>query len=273
MHQTDPLNPSECPGGNTASPRPAGEAAPETADFGYRRIPAREKPGYVRRHFTAIATKYDFMNSLLSLGLHHLWKRRAVEALGLKAGERVLDVCGGTADLSLLAARIVGPAGRVFLCDINWEMIVAGRPKISRAPLEQRLLCVQSDAESLAFPAGTFDCVMVGFGVRNLTHMDRGLAEMHRVLKPGGRFMCLEFSLPAGGWFRFLYDFYSFRFMPLAGRLLAGNRDAYLHLPESIRRFPAPDRFAGLLEETGFAAVTWHRLTRGIVVVYTGVKP
>lgn len=252
--------------------RSAAGASGEQADFGYRRVPVREKAGYVRRHFDAIARRYDFMNSLLSLGLHHRWKRLAVAALDLKAGERVIDVCGGTADLSLLAARAVGPAGCVVLCDINREMIAAGIPKIHRASLERRLACVQGDAESLPFAADRFAAALVGFGVRNLTYMERGLAEMQRVLKPGGRMVCLEFSLPVARWFRFLYDAYSFGLMPLAGRMLAGNRDAYLHLSESIRRFPPPDRFAGLLAEAGFADVTWRRLTRGIVVIYRGVK-
>jgi demethylmenaquinone methyltransferase / 2-methoxy-6-polyprenyl-1,4-benzoquinol methylase len=235
-------------------------------------VPVREKAAYVRRHFNSIADQYDFMNSLLSLGMHHLWKYVAVKSLGLKTGERVIDVCGGTADLSLRAARAVGPGGRVILCDINRAMIDAGRPKIGRASLGRRILCVQGDAEALPFPAGSFDAAMVAFGIRNLTHMDRGLAEMHRVLRPGGRMMCLECSLPVSAWFGLLYDFYSFCLMPLAGKLLAGNRNAYLHLSESIRRFPPPERIAALLGEVGFSAVAYRRLTNGIAVIYRGMK-
>ncbi len=228
--------------------------------------------GYILRHFNAIAGRYDFMNTLLSLGLHHRWKRLAVEALGLLPGERVLDVCGGTGDLAILAARAVDPEGRVVLCDFSRAMIEAGMPKLRRAAPGVRPDAVQGDAECLPFPAGKFDGAMVGFGIRNLAHMDRGIAEMHRVLKPGGRLMVLEFSLPVTGWFRRLYDVYSFGLMPLAGKVLAGNRTAYLHLPESIRRFPPPEDIKGLLERTGFGEVGYRRLTNGIAVIYRGVK-
>ncbi len=242
------------------------------ADFGFRRVPAREKAGYVRRHFNSVAGMYDFMNTLLSLGIHHLWKRAAVRSLRLKPGERVIDVCGGTADLSLLAAGAVGLSGRVVLTDINRAMIMAGQTKVEKATLAGRIAAVQGDAESLPFPANSFDAAVVGFGIRNLTWMERGMAEMHRVLRPGGRMVCLECSLPVSPWFGPLYHFYSFRIMPLAGKWLAGNRDAYLHLPESIQRFPPPERIATLFEEAGFSAVGYRRLTMGIVAIYTGIK-
>ncbi|MDA8125305.1 MAG: class I SAM-dependent methyltransferase [Deltaproteobacteria bacterium] len=251
---------------------PAAPPEEETADFGYRRIPAREKPGFVLGHFDAIAGKYDFMNTLLSLGLHRRWKRRAVEALKLAPGERVIDVCGGTGDLALLASRALGPRGSVVLYDFSRAMIAAGSAKRRYSSRRAPIQAVQGDAEQLAFPEESFDAAMVGFGIRNLTHMDQGLTEMHRVLKPGGRLMCLEFSLPLSDAFRRLYDFYSFRLMPLAGLLLAGNRAAYLHLPESIRRFPPPEKVAGLLSRIGFAGVTYRRLMNGIVVLYGGVK-
>ena len=268
-----PKNPAEPPGRNGAGSSPPSPAdSGETVDFGFRRVPAEQKPGYVLRHFNAIAGKYDFMNTLLSLGLHHRWKRLAVEALGLSAGQRVIDVCGGTADLALLAFKATGGRGSVILCDINRAMLDQGRGKIGRAAATEAILPVQGDAEGLPFGTGVFDAAMVGFGIRNLTRMDRGLAEMHRVLRPGGRLMCLEFSLPVSGGFRVLYDFYSFVLMPLAGRVLAGNRDAYRHLPESIRRFPPPGRIAALLEETGFSGVSYRRLTNGIAVIYGGVK-
>lgn len=244
----------------------------EMTDFGFRRVPAREKAGYVRRHFNSVVGTYDFMNTLLSLGLHHLWKRAAVRSLGLKAGERVIDVCGGTADLSLLAARAVGSSGHVVLTDINRAMITAGQSKIERASLAGRIAAIQGDAESLSFPANSFDAAIVGFGIRNLTRMERGMAEMHRVLRPGGKMVCLECSLPVSRWFGPLYHFYSFRIMPFAGKWLAGNREAYLHLPESIQRFPPPERIAALFTEAGFSAVTYRRLTKGIVVIYRGTK-
>jgi demethylmenaquinone methyltransferase/2-methoxy-6-polyprenyl-1,4-benzoquinol methylase len=212
------------------------------------------------------------MNTILCFGLHHLWKRWAVETLHLKPGDRVIDVCGGTADLSIMAARAIGPAGRVILYDINRAMIEGGKPKVAGACLSGRINYVQGDAELISFPQDRFEAAMVGFGIRNLTHMEKGLAEMHRVLKPGGKLMCLEFSLPGSPWFGWLYDAYSFHFMPLAGEFLAGTREAYLYLPESIRKFPPPDELARILRRIGFSRVTYRRLTNGIAVVYTGVK-
>ena len=240
---------------------------------GSQGLPLQDKARYVLRHFTTIANKYDFMNTILSLGLHHLWKRLSVHALGLKPGDRVIDVCGGTGDLSILAARALGPRGRVTLYDINRAMMEGGRPKVAKASLSNRINYVQGDAELMSFPEGSFDAAMVGFGVRNLTNMDKGLHEMYRVLKPGGKMMCLEFSIPTSFWFKFLYDFYSFQLMPLAGKILAGNSEAYLYLPESIRKFPAPDDFAAMMRDTGFSRVTFRRLTNGIAVIYIGVKP
>ncbi|MGD0209776.1 MAG: bifunctional demethylmenaquinone methyltransferase/2-methoxy-6-polyprenyl-1,4-benzoquinol methylase UbiE [Desulfomonilia bacterium] len=244
----------------------------EDTYFGFCKVPVQEKAGYVLRHFNTIALKYDFMNTILSLGLHYLWKRLSVNALALKPGDLVIDVCGGTADLSILAARAVGGGGRVVLYDINRAMMEGGRPKVVKASLADRILYVQGDAECMSFPKGCFDAAMVGFGIRNLTNMEKGLAEMYRVLKPGGKMMCLEFSLPTSSWFRLLYDFYSFHLMPLAGRLLAGTSEAYLYLPESIRKFPQPDVFAAMLKDAGFSAVEYQRLTNGIAVIYTGVK-
>ena len=244
----------------------------EMSFFGFRPIPAREKGRRVLRHFNSIAGKYDSMNTLLSFGLHYPWKRWAVETLRLKTGDRVLDVCGGTADLSILGGRIVGAVGQVVLYDINRAMIEGGLAKVRNASLSARVKFVQGDAEVISFPPGMFDAALVGFGIRNLTHMEKGLAEMHRVLKPGGRFMCLEFSLPVSPWFRFLYDLYSFHLMPLAGKVLAGTREAYLYLPESIRRFPSPEELSRVLREIGFSRVTYRRLTNGIAVIYNAVK-
>lgn len=241
-------------------------------DFGYLKVPESEKVHWVRRHFNTVAAKYDFMNTLLSFGVHYLWKRLAVEMMDLREGQRVIDVCGGTADLSLLAARRVGATGRVVLYDINWAMMVAGRPKVERSGFGDRIDHVQGDAERLAFADGSFDAAMVGFGIRNLTHMEAGFGEMHRVLKPGGKLMCLEFSEPVTPWFRALYDFYSFHIMPALGSLLAGCRHAYTYLPESIRLFPDPPELKRLLEAMGFHHVVYRRLTNGIAVIHTCVK-
>jgi len=259
---------------NQSHPSPAPPNGPEEMSFfGFRRILAREKAGRVLRHFNSIAGKYDFMNTILSFGLHYPWKRWAVETLGLKPGDRVIDVCGGTADLSILAGGKVAERGRVFLYDINRAMMEGGRSKVSRASLNDRVRYVQGDAERISFPRGVFDAALAGFGIRNLTHMEKGLAEMHRVLRSGGKFMCLEFSLPVSSWFHSLYGFYSFQLMPLAGKLLAGTREAYLYLPESIRKFPPPEELSRILREIGFTRVAYRRLTNGIAVIYTAVKP
>ena len=212
------------------------------------------------------------MNTVLSFGLHYLWKRWAVERMRLAPGDRVLDVCGGTADLSILAARAVGPEGRVILYDINRAMIEGGRPKVKMASVSGWVDYVQGDAECLSFPEGHFDAAMVGFGIRNVTRMEKGFSEMHRVLKPGGKLMCLEFSLPVSRWFGRLYDFYSFQIMPLAGKVLAGTMEAYLYLPESIRKFPPPEELSTMLGQIGFSRVSYQRVTDGIAVIYTGIK-
>jgi demethylmenaquinone methyltransferase/2-methoxy-6-polyprenyl-1,4-benzoquinol methylase len=246
--------------------------AGETACFGYQRVKAADKGLLVGRHFSSVAARYDLMNTLLSFGLHHLWKRAAVKMMGLKPGNRVLDVCGGTADLALLAARVVGGRGRVLVYDINRAMLDAGRPKVARSHLAGRILYLQGDAEHLSLPDNSFDGAMVGFGIRNLTHPDAGFREMHRVLKPGGRLMCLEFSQPTWAWFRWLYDAYSFYFMPLAGKIMAGDRRAYRYLPESIRMFSQPRALAALLTDTGFSGVRFRRLTNGIAAVHVGIK-
>jgi demethylmenaquinone methyltransferase/2-methoxy-6-polyprenyl-1,4-benzoquinol methylase len=244
----------------------------ETAYFGYRRVAAAEKGLLVAHHFNTVAGRYDLMNTLLSFGLHLLWKRIAVKMLGLKPGDQVLDVCGGTGDLALLAARAVGPGGRVLIYDINRAMLEAGRPKVARSPLAGRIQYLQGDAERLSCPDGSFDAAMVGFGIRNLTHPEKGFKEMHRVLKPGGSLMCLEFSQPTWPWFRWLYDLYSFYFMPLAGRIMVGSWQAYTYLPESIRMFARPQELSAVLAEIGFAQVRFRRLSNGIAAVHVGIK-
>jgi demethylmenaquinone methyltransferase/2-methoxy-6-polyprenyl-1,4-benzoquinol methylase len=245
---------------------------PEVAYFGYQRVAAAEKERLVHQHFDTVAQKYDLMNTLLSFGLHHLWKRSAVGLMGLAPGDRVLDVCGGTADLALLAARKVGPGGRVVVYDINRAMMEAGLPKVLNSTLAPRIRFLQGDAERLACPDACFDAAMVGFGIRNLTHPEAGFQEMHRVLKPGGRLMCLEFSLPVTPWFKWLYDFYSFYLMPAVGKLMVGSWQAYTYLPESIRMFSRPEELSAVLYNLGFIRVRYRRLTNGIAVIHLGVK-
>jgi demethylmenaquinone methyltransferase/2-methoxy-6-polyprenyl-1,4-benzoquinol methylase len=212
------------------------------------------------------------MNSLLSFGIQHAWKRAAVRMLGVHPGDKILDVCGGTGDLAILAARRTGPAGQVVIYDINHAMIRAGRHKIDPYPDLAHIGYVQGDAERITFPDNTFDGAMVGFGIRNLTHLKQGFAEMVRVLKPGGRFLCLEFSRPTNPLFRGLYDFYSFTIMPALGQLLAGSAESYACLPETIRMFPLPDELAAMLQDVGLHTVRWKSMTNGISVAHVGTK-
>ena len=227
----------------------------------------------VARHFDAVAARYDLMNTILSCGLHHLWKRRTIGLLELKPGARVLDVCGGTGDLAILAAREVGARGTVLLYDINRAMLLAGRPKVAQAGPAGRFWFVEGDAERLAIADGSVDAAMVGFGVRNLNHMAEGLREMHRVLRPGGRLAILEFSRPTNPLWRRLYDLYSFTLMPLLGQVIVGSREAYTYLTTSIRQFPLPEELAATLKTIGFTRIAYYPLTNGIAVIHLGVKP
>jgi demethylmenaquinone methyltransferase/2-methoxy-6-polyprenyl-1,4-benzoquinol methylase len=244
----------------------------EMAHFGYRKVPADEKVHWVLRHFDTVAGKYDLMNTILSLGIHHLWKRTAVKMTGLKAADRVIDVCGGTGDLAVLAARDVGPLGRVVLYDINRPMIQAGMPRVTRCSFGDSIWFVEGDAEEISFPDQCFDAAMVGFGIRNLTHLEQGFREIYRVLKPGGKLMCLEFSRPTSALFRRVYDWYSFSVMPRLGELMVGSTLAYTYLPESIRMFLLPEALSEVLVRVGFTQVVFRRLTNGIAVVHLGVR-
>jgi demethylmenaquinone methyltransferase/2-methoxy-6-polyprenyl-1,4-benzoquinol methylase len=240
--------------------------------FGYERVPRNQKTDRVLQHFNSVAQHYDFMNSLLSFGIHHLWKRAAVRMMDLAPGNRILDVCGGTADLAILAARDIGSAGGVIVYDINRAMIQAGLHKVASKDIAPRIGYVQGNAETISFPDRHFDAAMVGFGIRNVTNMKKGFEEMYRVLKPGGKMMCLEFSRPVFAPFRWLYDIYSFHVMPLLGELIAGSRKAYTHLPESIRMFPLPDELSDLLTKIGFSQVSYRNLTNGIAVIHLAIK-
>ena len=240
--------------------------------FGFQQIPKKEKVGRTMGHFNTVATKYDFMNTLLSFGIHYLWKRTAIDMMYLKPGDRVLDVCGGTGDLAVLAAKSVDISGKVIIYDINRQMIQVGRAKRNRPAQRNSIEFIQGDAESISFPDDTFDAAMVGFGIRNLTHMDLGFQEMHRILKPGGKIMCLEFSKPTASLFRWLYDVYSFHVIPFLGKVLVGSRQAYTLLPESIRMFPLPEELSAFLRNIGFHKVIYRRLTNGIAVVHVAEK-
>ncbi len=242
------------------------------AQFGIRTFHEREKYKAVMRHFNRVAPKYDFMNSFLSMGIQHVWKRAAIRMLHIGRGERILDVCGGTGDLAILAARRTGAQGQVVIYDINRAMMTAGRNKIDPCPELSHIQYVQGDAEQIAFPDRSFDVAMVGFGIRNLTHLKQGFGEMCRVLKPGGRLLCLEFSRPTNPLFRMLYDFYSFNIMPLFGQLIVGSAQSYACLSETIRMFPLPDELSAILAEIGFDPVHYRRMTNSIAVAHVGVK-
>ena len=246
--------------------------ATNVAQFGCRQMPTSEKVDWVRRHFNRVAPRYDFMNTLLSFGIQYAWKREAIRMMGLTPGNQVLDVCGGTADLAIMAAGRIGPSGRIVVYDINWAMIQAGVPKMAGKLLERQIRFVQGDAERISFPDNTFDAAMVGFGIRNVTHMQQGFREMHRVLKPGGKFLCLEFSKPVNPLFRWLYDIYSFYVMPFLGQVLAGSAESYSCLPETIRLFHLPDEISSILEDIGFDQVRYRRMTNGIAVAHAGRK-
>jgi demethylmenaquinone methyltransferase/2-methoxy-6-polyprenyl-1,4-benzoquinol methylase len=243
------------------------------ARFGLRKMAAEVKQVAVREHFDRIAHKYDFMNSLLSFGIQHVWKRAAIRMLQLQPGQCVLDVCGGTGDLALGAAERVGSSGQVVVYDINWAMLTTGRPKAGPRKLADRMAWVQGDAEQISFPDNTFDAAMVGFGIRNVTHLEQAFREMVRVLKPGGKLLCLEFSRPTNPLFRQLYDIYSFSVMPALGQLLAGSAQSYACLPETIRMFPLPEELAQRLREIGCNKVVYRYLTNGIAVAHLGIKP
>lgn len=240
-----------------------------TTHFGFKTVAESEKAAKVAEVFHSVARRYDLMNDLMSAGLHRLWKRFTITQAGLRPGQKVLDIAGGTGDMSRLFLKEVGSTGQVVLTDINYSMLNEGRNRL----LNEGTLTptAQCDAEKLPFPNNYFDCVCVSFGLRNMTHKDQALAEMYRVLKPGGRVLVLEFSKV---WkpLEPMYDIYSFKVLPKMGQLITNDADSYQYLAESIRMHPGQEELKTLMQDVGFERVTYHNLTAGVVALHRGYK-
>ncbi len=244
----------------------------DTVDFGYQQVPRADKARRVREVFDSVATRYDLMNDLMSGGAHRIWKQFALSLTGLKVGGRALDVAGGTGDLSVGLAQQVGQSGLVVLTDINATMLDAGRDRMIDAGLVGNVCYAQADAECLPFADQSFDCVTIGFGLRNVTDKARALASMRRVLKVGGQLLVLEFSKPVNSTLASLYDSYSFRLLPLLGRAVAGDAESYRYLAESIRRHPDQETLLAMLRAAGLEECRYHNLFGGIVAVHRGFR-
>jgi demethylmenaquinone methyltransferase/2-methoxy-6-polyprenyl-1,4-benzoquinol methylase len=242
------------------------------ADFGFEKVAWGEKAGRVREVFASVAGKYDVMNDLMSFGVHRLWKQFALALTGLRTGQQALDVAGGTGDLALGMLRQVGKTGRVVLSDINASMLERGRDRLLDAGLVGNVECLVADAERLPFDDNAFDCVMIGFGLRNVTDKAAALRSMHRVLKPGGQLLVLEFSTPVAPGLRPIYDAYSFKVLPLLGRFVAKDAASYRYLAESIRMHPDQETLLDMLRTAGFEQARYHNLSGGIVALHRGYK-
>jgi demethylmenaquinone methyltransferase/2-methoxy-6-polyprenyl-1,4-benzoquinol methylase len=240
--------------------------------FGNKVVPTEEKKDMVKDVFDSVAGKYDLMNDLMSLGTHRLWKRFVLGKMGLRPGERAIDVAGGTADLAIGMAGQVGESGNVTLFDINREMLVLGKEKCIDHGLLKNLSYAQGDAEAIPFADNSFHLAVIGFGIRNVTHIEMALEEMARVVKPGGKVFCLEFSKPTSEAFSKIYDLYSFKLLPAIGELVANDRDSYTYLAESIRKFPSQERLKRMMEDAGLFKVKYYNLFNGIAALHTGYK-
>src|SRR5690349_8928875 len=246
--------------------------SPQTTHFGYREVPLREKQKLVGEVFTSVAGKYDLMNDLMSFGVHRLWKRLFVGTSGVRPGDRVLDLAGGTGDIAALLLARVGDTGEVGVGDINGAILRTGRDRLLDRGMHARLRWAQLNAEALPFPDNSFDAVTIAFGLRNVTDKQRALDEMHRVLKPGGRALILEFSRVRSEFLKPLYDFHSFEVLPRLGRLIANDEASYRYLAESIRQHPDQDTLKAVMESAGLARVDVRNLSGGIVAIHRGYR-
>lgn len=245
---------------------------PRSTHFGFREVPEDAKGRLVGEVFRSVAGRYDLMNDLMSFGAHRLWKQLAANTSGVRAGQRVLDVAGGSGDMTALLAPRVGPSGHIVLSDINDAMLDVGRARLADRGIVGNVGFVRADAERLPFPEDYFDCVTIAFGLRNVTHIDRALASMYRVLKPGGRLLVLEFSRVTLAPLKPLYDAYSFNILPWLGRFVAGDEASYRYLAESIRRHPDQETLKDMMTQAGFERVSYNNLSGGIVALHKGYK-
>jgi demethylmenaquinone methyltransferase / 2-methoxy-6-polyprenyl-1,4-benzoquinol methylase len=243
----------------------------KTTHFGFQDVPEAEKAGMVHGVFSRVASKYDVMNDLMSVGVHRLWKDAMMDWLAPRAGQRLLDVAGGTGDIAFRFLKRA-PAASAVVCDLTEPMLVEGRKRAEAEKLAQSLDWVVGDAMSLPFPDHSFDVYTISFGIRNVTRIPDALREAHRVLKPGGRLMVLEFSQIPNDLMQKVYDLYSFNVIPALGQVVAGDRASYQYLVESIRKFPDQDRFAALIGDAGFGQVKYRNLTMGVAALHSGWK-
>lgn len=264
---------------NTSTPSHTHAQAPasvsasgDVTHFGYQTVSTQEKAGKVADVFHSVAAKYDLMNDLMSLGIHRLWKRFTIELSGVRPGQQVLDIAGGTGDLARAFQHEVGATGRVVLADINASMLAVGRDKLLDCGVAGQVEFVQANAECLPFTPGSFDLITIAFGLRNVTDKDAALRSMYQSLKPGGRLLVLEFSKPIFAPLAKIYDAYSFSLLPLLGKLIANDAESYRYLAESIRMHPDQDSLKGMMERAGFERCDYHNLTGGIVALHRGFK-
>ena len=248
------------------------EQTSDTTHFGYKQVPVGDKQEKVKGVFDSVAKNYDIMNDLMSMGVHRLWKKFTLEQTGLREGMTALDVAGGTGDITKGMSKQVGKTGHVFLTDINESMLEVGRDRLLDAGIGGNVSFQTENAEELSFDDESFDCVTIAFGLRNVTDKDKALRSMYRVLKPGGRLLVLEFSKPVAPGLDKIYDAYSFKLLPLIGKLVANDAESYQYLAESIRMHPDQDTLKGMMTEAGFERVRYHNLTGGIVALHRGFK-
>lgn len=244
----------------------------DSTHFGFKTVAKDEKANMVAGVFHSVAGKYDLMNDVMSFGIHRLWKRFTIDCSGVRPGQKVLDLAGGTGDLAAKFSRMVGPKGEVVLADINESMLQVGRDKLRDMGIVGNVSYVQADAEKLPFPDDTFDLITIAFGLRNVTDKDAALRSMLRVLKPGGRLLVLEFSKPDVELLSKAYDVYSFHVMPRMGEWIAKDKESYQYLAESIRMHPDQETLKDMMQDAGFEQVTYHNLTGGIVALHRGFK-